>query len=268
MGLVSNQSNPPRIVFGGDRALAVRVLKFLLNSGCTPSSLLLPGPEAASHSAQLSELFSQAGGQRIFCGSEVLSRSGFDAIGEARPDYIILIHLPLKIPPAFLSLPVHGILNLHPAYLPYNRGWHTPSWAILDGSPYGATLHFMSEAIDEGDIVHQRKLAVTPADTAHTLYKKVLELEFEVFREAWPALVARHYSRTPQQPRDGTVHKKRDLFAKDLQRLDLDSSYQAGALLDRMRALTTNRVDEACFFERNGTRYRVQVSITEEPVRP
>jgi methionyl-tRNA formyltransferase len=71
------------------------------------------------------------------------------------------------------------VLNLHPV-LPYNKGWNTPSWAILDNTTYGATLHFMTEALDEGDIIHQKKLEIVFADTANTLYQKALELEKEV----------------------------------------------------------------------------------------
>jgi folate-dependent phosphoribosylglycinamide formyltransferase PurN len=58
--------------------------------------------------------------------------------------------------------------------LPYNKGWNTPSWAILD-TTYGA-LHFMTEALDEDDIIHQKKLEIV-LRTANTLYQKALELE-------------------------------------------------------------------------------------------
>jgi len=34
--------------------------------------------------------------------------------------------------------------------------------------------------------------------------------------------------------------------------------------LRRLRALTTNRIDEAAYYEVNGRRYRVQLLITEE----
>jgi folate-dependent phosphoribosylglycinamide formyltransferase PurN len=38
----------------------------------------------------------------------------------------------------------------------------------------------MTEALDEGDIIHQKKLEIV-FDTANTLYQKALELEKEVF---------------------------------------------------------------------------------------
>jgi folate-dependent phosphoribosylglycinamide formyltransferase PurN len=46
----------------------------------------------------------------------------------------------------------------------------------------------MTEALDEGDIIHQKKLEIVFADTANTLYQKALE-EKEVFYEAYEELL-------------------------------------------------------------------------------
>ncbi len=252
----------PQIAFGGDRALSVRVLEFLLSAGCVPRCLLLPEPGKASHDVELAAVFRKAGGSQIHRGREIFSARALQCLRDAELDYIVLVHLQLMIPPEMLAVPRHGVLNLHPAYLPHNRGWHTPSWAILDGTPFGATLHFMDERIDCGDIVHQRQLDVEPADTADSLYRKALDLEFEVFREAWPALAARTYQRRPQPPADGSAHRKAELAG--VQQLDLEAVCTPGQLVTRLRALTTNRLDEACYFEECGKKYRVQVRIVPD----
>ncbi|MCH7600390.1 MAG: hypothetical protein IH973_11595, partial [Myxococcales bacterium] len=41
-----------------------------------------------------------------------------------------------------------------------------PSWAILENTPYGATLHWVEEGMDTGDIALQREVSVLPSDTA------------------------------------------------------------------------------------------------------
>ena len=249
----------PRIAFGGDRELAARVLRFLIESGCPPEFLLLPEPKVASHDVELTGLFRAAGGEIIFRGREMFNEAALRSLRQSDLDYIFLVHLQWKIPPALLRVPRHGVLNLHPAYLPYNRGWHTPTWAILDGTPFGATLHFMSEEIDQGDVVHQKPLAIKPSDTADSLYRRALDLEFEVFCEAWPALAGHTYTRTPQPCAGGSAHRKRELSG--WRRLELDEPTTARQLITRLRGLTTNRMDEACYFEDKGTRYRVQVRI-------
>ena len=48
------------------------------------------------------------------------------------------------------------------------------------------------------------------------------------------------------------------------QALDLDERCPIGEVIDRMRALTTDRWDEAAYFEKDGVRYRIRVEIQEE----
>jgi len=253
----------PRIAFGGDRALSVRIMNHLLAERCLPKCLLLPEKGRASHDTELASAFQDAGGSTIFRGAGIFSAQALQYLREAGLDYILLVHLQLKIPPQMLEIPRHGVLNLHPAYLPYNRGWHTPSWALLDGTPFGATLHFMNEQMDCGDIVHQRLLTPEIADTADSLYRKALDLEFEVFHESWPMLVNGSYRRIPQSVAAGSAHRKADLAG--VQRLDLDASCRPRDLIARLAALTTDRLDEACYFEEDGRKYRIQIRIAPEP---
>jgi methionyl-tRNA formyltransferase len=253
----------PTIVFAGDRQVAVDVLGFLRAEGVEPAALLVTEPGLASHASALRELCPHLSDQRVLEGGAFREPAGVELLASLGLDYVVGVHLPYLVPPEVLAVPRVGVLNLHPAYLPYNRGWHTPTWAILEGTPYGATLHFMDEDVDTGDIVHQLPLEVRPHDTADSLYRRVQQLEVQVFREAWPLLASADPPRTPQPP-GGTSHGRRDLEASGVQRLDLDAVERTGDLLDRLRALTTSRVDEAAWFEADGRRYRVQVRIDPE----
>jgi methionyl-tRNA formyltransferase len=157
-----------------------------------------------------------------------------------------------------------GVLNLHPSYLPYNRGWHTPTWAILDGTPAGASLHYMDEALDTGDVVCRKQIEIDPADTAHTLYLKLKSLEVQVFAEGWQRIRSGCRARTPQAAGQATTHRRQLLFDPSVQRIDLDAVIKTSDLLRRLRALTTNRVEEAAYFVSGHRRYRVQVTITPD----
>jgi methionyl-tRNA formyltransferase len=253
----------PRIVYGGDRQLGVDILRFLAGQQLKPLGLLLPAPEHSTHSEQLRSLCPHLDAGRIWYGKFFQDQAALDALRSLDLDYIICVRLSTLMPRSVLEIPRHGVLNMHPAYLPYNRGWHSAVWSILEGTPFGATLHFMSEKVDAGDIVHQKKVEKRPDDTGDSLYKRAMALEPELFREAWPALSNFTYSRTPQLPESATTHKVKDLAASGLQRLDLDSVAPIGDLIDRLRALTTNRLDEAAFFVKDGRKYQVNVSITE-----
>ena len=258
-----SRAQPLRLAFAGDRLLAVRVLNHLRDDGVRPLALMLSGPDRASHAEELVRRCPDLPADRVLRGREFRSERGIELLRSLDLDLVLSIHFPYLLPADVLGLAREGVLNLHPAYLPYNKGWHTPSWAILDGTPYGATLHFMTEEIDAGDIVHRKRIDVDPGDTADSLYQRVLDAELDVFREAWPSIRDSDYDRTPQDPDAGTVHRRTDLLAAPFRRLDPDETLPVSELLRKLRALTTNRADEACYYEIDGRRYHVQLRITE-----
>jgi methionyl-tRNA formyltransferase len=250
-----------RIVFGGDRAIAVRVLRHLKRQGIMPLILLLPDIARATHAEDLQRLCPGLDRGHIIRGKEFRSEWGKKLLKKFSPDYIICVHFPYLLPPDVLSIPKYGALNLHPAYLPWNRGWHTATWAIWDRTPFGATLHFMNEEVDAGDIVHQKRVRILPDDTADRLYKRVMKLEYAVFKEAWPKLASGTNSRKPQIISKGTFHGKETIT--NIQRLDLKAPSDGEEVLRRLRALTTSVLSEAAYFEFNGTKHRLQIAFPD-----
>lgn len=81
------------------------------------------------------------------------------------------------------------IVNIHPSLIPkycgkgfYGKRVHQ---AVLDGGETvsGATVHFVDEGVDTGEIILQRQVPVEPGDTADTLAARVLETEHVIFAE-------------------------------------------------------------------------------------
>jgi methionyl-tRNA formyltransferase len=250
-------------IYAGDRDISVWVLRALINSGFRPSALLISEAGRATHATLLVEL-SGLTREFIFEGKEFEQTECIQLMRDIKPDFIFGIHFPYIIKREILNIPKIGFLNLHPSFLPFNRGWHTPSWAILEKTPIGATLHFMSEGLDTGDVIHQRQLDITPKDTANSLYQKLKELELNVFIEALPALLSGTFQRTPLNISNGTVHKRRELFDSEIQRIDIERFYKLGDLIDRLRALTTSNWNESAYFNQNGKKYRIRVEIIED----
>jgi methionyl-tRNA formyltransferase len=250
-----------RVALAGDRDVAVRVLEFMIDQGVPPVALVVH--EHGSHTGELIEKSGLDKG-RILRGTAFKEPDGLRLLRSLDLDYFVSVHLHAIVSREVLELPRIAALNLHPALLPFNRGWHTPSWAILDRTPFGATLHVMEEDVDVGDIVHQRELPISPADTAHSLYKRVKELEVQVFREAWPWILSSRLPRRPQDLGAGTAHRRQDLFAPTVQEIDPGEAVEASQLLDRLRALTTDRLDEAAYLVVNGRRYRFQLRVVAE----
>ncbi len=257
-------NEPLRIAFAGDRDISVWVLKFLLEQGVQPEALLISATKHASHADELIALCPFLSSDKILKGASFRKDAGRELLQQLNLDYVISIHFPYIVPQNVLSIPRYGILNLHPAYLPYNRGWHTPTWAILDDTPIGATLHFMDADVDTGDILHQKIVHITPHDTANSLYQRVKQCAFTTFKEAWPQIQNNNYQRQKQSPNDGTSHKRQNLFTDAVQKINLDQPTTAKQLIQQLRALTTNDINEAAFYEVDGKRYRIQVTIHQE----
>ena len=253
---------PLKIGFAGDRKISVDILTFILNQGIAPSLLFVSDPKHASHRKELITACDYLNSDSVINGTELRKSETIEKIAQEDLDYLICVHFPFIIPPDILRLPRTGVINLHPAYLPYNRGWNTPSWAIVENTPFGATLHFMEDTIDTGDIILQKELKIDTADTADSLYKKVLDLEIDIFKEAWPLLVNKKFLRKSQLIMNGTIHKKGDL--ESIQRIDLKKEISPEKLIDLLRGLTTNNINESAFFDKDGERYRIHITIQKE----
>lgn len=246
-----------KYAFAGDRKISCNILKFLIEKGHSPSALFVSAGKRASHSQELIDMVDLPEAL-IFKGSEFRTEENMSMLKSLGVDYVFGIHFPYIIPSDLLEIPKYGFLNLHPAYLPFNKGWNTPSWAIYDGTPFGATLHLMTEKLDEGDIISQAKLAVEPYDTANTLYKRALALEENVFKEAFESLVDFSFERTPQTE-SGTSYSKKDL--KNIQEIDLEKEVQVETLINKLRALTTSELADAAYYTKDGKEYSVQITI-------
>jgi len=248
----------PPLALAANRRIGLRALEMFSEIGWRPIALLVPDGEKAEC---VSEMKDRLPGVPVFEGQAFRSPEHVARLRALRPDYLLSVHFPYMVPAEVLAIPAVGTLNLHPAYLPYNRGWHTPTWAICEGTPYGATLHWVDEGVDTGDLALQERLDIQPDETAHELYQRVLELEVNILKRAIPLMRDFKLPRVPQ-PTAGTGHSKKDI--QSIQRLDLSASRPVAETIKLLRALTTNQWSEAAYFDLGGERYRIRVEIKKE----
>ena len=77
-------------------------------------------------------------------------------LASVRPDLVICMGFPWKIPADALAVPTLGWLNGHPSLLPRHRGPIPVAWAIRDGDDeIGITFHRMDAELDTGAILAQ-----------------------------------------------------------------------------------------------------------------
>ena len=116
------------------------------------------------------------------------------------PDFLFSFYYRLMLKPELLALAKAGALNLHGSLLPRYRGRVPVNWAVIRGErETGATLHYMVEKPDAGDIVSQQAVPILPDDTALEVFNKVVVAAEVALDRALPDLLA---GRAPRQPQD------------------------------------------------------------------
>ncbi|HWH73294.1 MAG TPA: MupA/Atu3671 family FMN-dependent luciferase-like monooxygenase [Methylibium sp.] len=104
-------------------------------------------------------------------------------------DYLISVTNLAVLADEVLALPTRGAINFHDGPLPEYAGLNTPVWALLNEEPrHGITWHLMTAAVDQGDVLAERRFELAPGETALTLNTKCYEAGFEAFEALVDAL--------------------------------------------------------------------------------
>jgi len=74
------------------------------------------------------------------------------------------------------------IINIHPSLLPKYKGLNTHHRAIVNKDKFaGCTVHYVTDKLDSGKIIMQKKIKVAAKDNAVSLAKKVLKQEHKLY---------------------------------------------------------------------------------------
>ena len=77
------------------------------------------------------------------------------------------------------------ILNIHPSLLPKYKGLNTHERAIKNKDKFaGASIHKVTEKLDSGKVIIQKKVKILRSDNVKSLKKKVLKIEHEIYPKA------------------------------------------------------------------------------------
>lgn len=133
------------------------------------------------------------------------------AVRAIGPDFLFSFYCRRMLSPALLACARRGALNMHGSLLPQYRGRAPVNWAILNGEARtGASLHYMTEKPDAGDLVDQEAVAIDLDDTALDVSIKVAGAARRVLERSLPGLVAGTASRTPLDLKRGSYFGRRD----------------------------------------------------------
>lgn len=116
-----------------------------------------------------------------FADRAVFNEALLAAVDEFAPDLIVLAGFLVAIPEAMVHKYSNRIINIHPSLIPSfcgvgYYGLKVHEKALERGVKVtGATVHFVTEGMDEGPIIAQKAVMVEEGDTPEILQRRVME---------------------------------------------------------------------------------------------
>jgi len=250
-----------RIVCLCNNWLGWQVLQWLRDQGQEIVGVVAHSAEQAKYLDEIRSVADRAGCV-VLDDSVILRPEGLEQVSSWNGDMAVSVLFRSILRQPFLNLFPKGCINLHPAYLPYNRGAYPNVWSIVEKTPAGVTLHYIDEGLDTGDIIAQEEVTVEMTDTGATLYRKLELAALGLFQRTWPGIRSGDVRRRPQGVGPGSSHRKSDVGAID--EIDLERMYRAEDLINILRARTFAPYPGA-YFRHNGRKIYLRLELHDEP---
>jgi len=98
------------------------------------------------------------------------------------PDLVVLAGFMRILTAEFVTHYHRRLINIHPSLLPKYKGLDTHRRALDAGDTVaGATVHWVTEALDAGDIIQQVEVPIVADDSEERLKARVLEAEHTLY---------------------------------------------------------------------------------------
>lgn len=135
------------------------------------------------------------------------------------------------------ALPRHGTLNLHKGRLPQFRGMPPAFWELWHGEmEVGCSVHWMTEALDAGDIVQEARVQRARFSTPGGLRLRLDQVGVELMNRAVAEVLDGSAARRPQPNEGANTYRKPTLAQESELRRRLQLPQPGGsALVGRLK---------------------------------
>jgi methionyl-tRNA formyltransferase len=145
-------------------------------------------------------------------------------ISKINPDFIFVAGWSQLIGKEIINASKKGIIGFHTAKLPKDRGRSTIAWQIEEGYKETAlTMFYIAEGIDNGDIIAQKIITITPCDYVNDIISKMNTAIYDLLEIYFPILVRGKAPRIKQDEEQATYRRLRNDDMDCLIDWDLDS---------------------------------------------
>lgn len=215
-----------RIVFFGTHTFATTVLNELINASdvqilAVVTPLDKPAGRGNKVESPLIKKFAEQHRLPVL-QFQKLKNEAVEQLQTLNADLFVVAEYGLLIPSSVLTLPSHGVLNVHPSLLPKYRGASPIQSALLNGdAETGVTIMVLDAEMDHGPILAQERCAIDPHDTTPTLEAKLGRFGAELLIKTFPDWIAGTITPREQDHTQATFCKK---LTRDDGRIDWSKS--------------------------------------------
>ena len=146
-------------------------------------------------------------GDRVFSFD---SRFSLDDIKQNNINFIVCDRPKFLLSDEILNFLPRKAINIHPSFLPWNKGYYPNYWSIKTNTPHGTTIHFIDSGIDTGDIIAQVRINLFENDTLKTNYKRLRKLSVGLFSTIWSEVRLGKMMGIKQNKNEGSHYYKKD----------------------------------------------------------
>lgn len=146
----------------------------------------------------------------VFVRDQRLAAEDLVLLQNLKPDFLFSFYFRFVLKEEILKTAQKGAFNMHGSLLPKYRGCAPVNWAILFGEKEtGVTLHHMVAKVDQGDVVDQEAVAISPTNTAGEVMQSLTEAAVRVLQRQWEPLKEGRAAGIPQDLSKGHYCRRR-----------------------------------------------------------
>jgi len=150
-------------------------------------------------------------GDRWHTVDSINSERAQDILQEVDPDVVFVMAWQELLNTDVLGIPTLGFIGRHLSLLPKRRGRAPVAWSLIQGlNETGVTLFWLTDGIDSGDIISQKRVLIEDSDEAGDLLSKMTATTVGMLDELLPQLVSGVIPAVPQNDAEATyTHPRR-----------------------------------------------------------
>ncbi|HKI44813.1 MAG TPA: methionyl-tRNA formyltransferase [Balneolales bacterium] len=139
---------------------------------------------------------------------DLKSEEFYNKLESLQPDLFVVVAFRI-LSKRVLAIPKTGSINLHASLLPKYRGAAPIHWAVVNGdAETGCSIFFLSEEVDGGKILLQRKTPIGMMENTGEVYDRLKDLGSDLLAEAVDRIASGSYELQEQDERQSTPAPK------------------------------------------------------------